>query len=52
MLGVLVLVIIDLILLILDMIISEALGENEATLVLIPNKDNPRTTNGVHKFMV
>ena len=44
-LGVLSFVIIDLILLLLNITIGEALGTSEA--VIVPNKDNPHTITGV-----
>lgn len=44
-LGVLVFVVIDILLLVLNLIISEALSQSE--LSMVPNRDNPRTVTGV-----
>ena len=43
--GVVVFVVIDILLLVLNLIISEALGQSE--LSVVPNRDNPRTVTGV-----
>ena len=43
--GVVVFVVIDILLLVLNLIISEALGQSELSVVL--NRDNPRTVTGV-----
>ena len=44
-LGVLVFVVIDILLLVLNLIISEVLSQSE--LSMVPNRDNPRTVTGV-----
>ena len=46
--GVLVFVVIDILLLVLNLIISEALGQSE--LSVVPNRDNPRTVTGVSTY--
>ena len=43
--GVVVFVVIDILLLVLNLIISEALGQSE--LSVVPNRDKPRTVTGV-----
>ena len=48
-LGILVFVIIDVILLCLNTTITETRGSSMA-MVLVPNRDNPRTVTGVRPF--
>ena len=43
--GVVIFVVIDILLLVLNLIISEAVGQSE--LSVVPNRDNPRTVTGV-----
>ena len=47
-LGVVVFIVVDILLLVLNLIISEALGQSK--LSVVPNRDNPRTLTGVSTF--
>ena len=46
-LGISMFIVVDLVLLLLDHIIGEALGASKV--ILVPNKENPRTVTGVRQ---